>query len=85
MKKDHVEYLTRLGIKSQIVLKKESRELMHLGPGDLIKVLSTPEKIELKRVTKEQMLGDVKKIARMIGKKWPKGKTSVDLVQEERR
>ncbi len=80
-----IEYLTRLGSKSQLVLKKESRELMHLGPGSLVRVMTTQEKTELKPITKEQMLADVKKIARMIGKRWPKGKTSVDLVQEERR
>lgn len=27
----------------------------------------------------------VERIARMIGKKWPKGKTSVDIIREQRR
>lgn len=85
MTKERVEYWTRLGIKSQIVLKKEARELMRLQPGSLVRVLATPEKTELKPITKEQMIADVKKIARLAGKHWPKGKTSVDLVREQRR
>lgn len=42
----------------------------------------------MRKLTKEEKRKEIKKvekIARMIGKKWPKGKTSVDLVREERR
>ncbi|MBI2971398.1 MAG: AbrB/MazE/SpoVT family DNA-binding domain-containing protein [Candidatus Aenigmarchaeota archaeon] len=80
-----IEYMTRLGPKSQIVLKKESRELMHLKPGSLVIVRTVKDKTELEPVTKEQMIAEVKKIAKSIGKRWPKGKTSADLVREERR
>lgn len=41
-----------------------------------------------RKLTKEEVRKEIEKverIAKMIGKKWPKGKTSVDLVREERR
>ncbi len=85
MIKQKIEYLTRLGPKSQIVLKKESRELMRVKPGSLVMVRTVRNKTELAPVTRDQMLAEVKRIAKTIGKRWPKGKTAADLVREERR
>lgn len=40
-----------------------------------------------KKLTKEEIEKEIEKverIARMIGKKWPKGKTSVDIIRDQR-
>ena len=41
-----------------------------------------------RKLTKEEVRKEIEKverIAKMVGKKWPKDKTSVDLVREQRR
>ena len=39
---------------------------------------------KLTKAEKEKMIAEVERIAKMVGKKWPKGKTCVDLIREER-
>lgn len=85
MTKERVEYLTRLGPKSQIILKKDARKVLHIKPGSLVRVLATEDEGKFQPVSKEEMMAKVEKIAKLAGKRWPKGKTSVDLVREERR
>jgi len=85
MKKiDTLEVITRLGSKSQIVLRKDIREALGLKPGSIVKIKKLDNRAEIKPVTKEEMITEVERIAKMIGKKWPKGKTSVDLIRQER-
>jgi len=84
MKRENLEFVTRLGSKSQIVLRKDIREALGLRPGSLVKLRKSDQHLELRAVKKEEMIREVENIAKMIGKKWPKGKTSVDLIREER-
>jgi hypothetical protein len=42
-------------------------------------------KRKLTKEEKEREIEKVERMAKMIGKKWPKGKTSVDLIRESRR
>jgi len=84
MKKENLEFVTRLGPKSQIVLRKDIREALGLKPGSMVKLKKMDHKVELKAVNKKEMIAEVERIAKMIGKKWPSGKTSVDLIREER-
>lgn len=51
----------------------------------ILKEKIVKRKIVLEPFDWEEELRRVKKIAREIGKKWPKGLTSVDLIRKERR
>lgn len=85
MKTERIDYLTRLGTKGQIVLKKDVRKTLHIKPGSLIRVFTTGDEGKFRPVSKEDMIAEVERIAKIAGKRWPKGKTSVDLVREQRR
>jgi hypothetical protein len=39
---------------------------------------------KLSKKEREKMIAEVERIAEMVGKKMPKGKSSVDLIREER-
>lgn len=68
-----------------MMLKKNVRETLHIKPGSLVRVLATKSEGKFQPVSKEDMIAEVERIAKLAGKHWPKGKTSVDLVREERR
>ncbi len=80
-----LEFLTRLSPKSQIVLRKEFRVAMGIQPGGVLR-----ERLENKRIIIEPLdvkkeIEEIEKIAKMIGKKWPKGLSAVEAIREERR
>jgi AbrB family looped-hinge helix DNA binding protein len=85
MTKEKVELLTRIGPKGQIVLRKEIRGALGLKPGSLVKEKIVRGKILLEPFDWEEEMERVEKIAKAIGKKWPKGLTSVNVIREERR
>jgi len=84
MKNGRLEFLARLGPKGQVVLRKEMRTALGLEPGSLVKLRRVNNEVIVKPVKKEDMIAEVERIAKMVGKKMPKGKTSVDLIREER-
>jgi len=84
MKNERLEFMTRLGPKGQVVLRKEIRTALGLEPGSMVKLRRVDDEVIVKPVKKEEIIAEVERIAKMIGKKWPKGKTSVDLIREER-
>jgi len=84
MKKDDLEFVTRLGSKSQIVLRKEIRESLGLKPGSMVRLRKQGKIIEIKILKGDEIMADVEKIAKMVGKKIPKGLTSVDIIRKER-
>lgn len=84
MKNERLEVLTRLGPKGQVVLRKDMRVALGLEPGSLIRLRRINNEVIVKPVKKEDIIAEVERIAKMVGKKMPKGKTSVDLIREER-
>ena len=85
MTKEKVELLTRLGPKGQIILKKEVRRILGLKPGMLLRERVIKKRVVLEAFDWDEELRRVEKIAKRIGKKWPKGLTSIDVIREERR
>lgn len=75
---------TKVGPKGQIVLRKEIREAIGVKPGSVVRLMKTDHEVKIKPLNPEEIIADVDRIAKMIGKKWPKGKTSVDIIREER-
>ena len=84
MKNERLEVLTRLGPKGQVVLRKDMRVALGLEPGSMVSLRRVNNEVIVKPVKKEDIIAEVERIAKMIGKKMPKGKTSVDLIREER-
>ena len=84
MAEDTLEFVTRLGPKSQIVLRKDIREALGLKPGSMVRLRKMDHRVELKAVTKEEMIAEVERIAEMVSKKIPRGRTSVDIIREQR-
>jgi len=82
--KNGLEFLTRLGPKGQVVLRKEMRAALGLEPGSLVRMLMVKDEVKIRAVKKEEMIAEVERIARMVGKKIPKGRTSVDIIREQR-
>jgi bifunctional DNA-binding transcriptional regulator/antitoxin component of YhaV-PrlF toxin-antitoxin module len=88
MTKKEVELLTKVGPKGQIVLKKEARSMLKIKPGTIVKQIVTPTEVRIKPVTRldvEREMKRIEKLAKRLGRHWPKGLTSVDLIREERR
>jgi bifunctional DNA-binding transcriptional regulator/antitoxin component of YhaV-PrlF toxin-antitoxin module len=88
MTKKEVELLTKVGPKGQIVLKKEAQSMLKIKPGTIVKQIVTPTEVRIKPVTRldvEREMKRMEKLAKRLGKHWPKGLTSVDLIKEERR
>jgi AbrB family looped-hinge helix DNA binding protein len=84
MKNERLEFLTRLGPKGQVVLRKEIRTALGLEPGSMVKLRRIDNKVIVKPVKKEEIVAEVERIARMVSKKIPKGRTSVDIIREQR-
>lgn len=75
--------IVKVGKKGQITLKKEWREELGIEPGSLVEEIPTKEGILVK--PKKSVLKEWKKLSGQISEKWPKGKTAVDIIREERR
>ena len=88
MSKKEVELLTQVGPKGQIVIRKEARLALDIKPGSIVRQIITPTELRIKPVTRSDVAREIKrveKIAKRLGKHWPKGLSSVDLIREERR
>jgi AbrB family looped-hinge helix DNA binding protein len=84
MTKKEVELLTRIGPKGQIVLKKEIRKALGIREGTLLRTKLMDKKIIITPFDWDKEMKEVEKIAKEVGKKWPKGLTSVDVIKEQR-
>jgi len=84
MAEETFEFVTRLGTKSQIVLRKDIREALGLKPGSMVRLRKMDHRIELRAVKKEELIAEVDRIAEMVSKKIPHGRTSVDIIREQR-
>lgn len=82
---EQIELITKLGPKGQIVLRKEIRRVIGIKPGSLVEETIRGNEIIIRPVREEEIIGNVKAIAKKVGKTWPKGTTSVELIKEQRR
>lgn len=85
MTKKDVGLITKLGPKGQIVLRKEIRRVIGIKPGSLVEETIRGNEVIIRPVREEEIIGRVRAIAKKVGKTWPKGTTSVELVKEQRR
>jgi AbrB family looped-hinge helix DNA binding protein len=84
MKNERLEVLTRLGPKGQVVLRKDMRAALGLEPGSMVSMKRVDSKVIVTPVKKEEIIAEVERIAKMVSKKIPKGRTSVDIIREQR-
>jgi AbrB family looped-hinge helix DNA binding protein len=84
MKNERLEFLTRLGPKGQVVLRKDMRTALGLEPGSMVSMKRVDSKVIVTPVKKEEIIAEVERIAKMVSKKIPKGRTSVDIIREQR-
>ena len=75
----------RVGVKGQIVLKKELRDEIGLEEGMLVEQELTESGILIKPIRGNEILKEMEALAEKISKKWPKWLTAVEAVRKERR
>jgi bifunctional DNA-binding transcriptional regulator/antitoxin component of YhaV-PrlF toxin-antitoxin module len=83
-----LELLTKVGPKGQIVLRKEARVLLKIKGGSIVKQIVTPTEVKIKPLTQLDIKNEMRridKVAKKLGKHWPKKLSSVELIREERR
>lgn len=85
MTKREVELIARLGPKGQIVLRRELRKAVGIKPGSLVVETIKDKEIVIKPIREEKIIERVRKIAKEVGKSWPKNLNSVELIREQRR
>jgi len=85
MTKREVELIARLGPKGQIVLRRELRRAVGIKPGSLVVETIKDKEIVIKPIREEKIIERVRKIAKEVGKFWPKNLNSVELIREQRR
>ncbi len=79
-----LEFLTRVSPKSQLVLKKELRKAAGIVPGSIVMARLGNRQIIIEPFDIKKEMEKVEEIAKKIGKKWPKGLTSVEAIRQER-
>ena len=76
--------IVKLGLKGQIVIKKELREKFGIKPGTYVETIVGREGILIRPVRVKEELESVSKLREKITKLWPKGLDSVNAVREHR-
>jgi len=84
MAKEEVELLAKVGPKGQIVLRREIRRSLGIEPGSMVIQSIKDKEIRIRPVEKEEVFRRVDALAKKVGKYWPKGLTSVELMKRER-
>lgn len=79
-----LEFITKLSPKSQIVLRKEFRKAIGVKPGSMLKTRLENKHVVVEPFDVKKEIEKVEEIARMVSKKIPKGRTSVDIIREQR-
>lgn len=75
---------SRIGSKGQVVILKELREKHGLKEGELVEQISTDKGVLLVPISVDSLSRDLEDAAERIGKAWPKGKTAVAAIREDR-
>jgi len=81
----NIEFLTKLGPKGQIVLRKEIRKAMGIRPGGMLRTRLEDKHVVIESFDVKKEIEKIEEIAEKIGKKWPKGLSAVEAIREERR
>jgi bifunctional DNA-binding transcriptional regulator/antitoxin component of YhaV-PrlF toxin-antitoxin module len=84
MTKLNTERLVKLSQKSQIVVRKEVRKALGVKPGSILRTKLEGKRLVVEAFDAEKEMRKVEKIAHMIGRKWPKGLSSVEAIRRER-
>ncbi|OFX15151.1 hypothetical protein A3K71_02880 [archaeon RBG_16_50_20] len=75
---------SRVGPKGQVVILKELRDKYGIREGRLVEQVPTSRGLLLVPVPAEQLMKELDSVAKAIGSAWPKGKSAVEAVREER-
>lgn len=75
---------SKVGPKGQVVILKDFRERFGIREGKLVEQIPTSKGLLLVPVAAEQLLKDLDSAARDIGNAWPRGKSAVEAIREER-
>ena len=75
---------SRDGPKGQVVILKELRDKYGIREGRLVEQVPTSKGLLLVPIPPEQLMKELDSVAKAIGSAWPKGKSAVEAVREER-
>lgn len=78
------EDIVKLGIKGQIVIKKEFRDKLGLHPGMYVEAVLEKDSLRIRPIQAREELEKLRAIRASISKAWPKGVDSVSAVREQR-
>ena len=81
---EHLRHIIRVSPKGQIVLRKELRLETGIRPGGFIEAHKQGKRVVLEALELHKETENVEKIAEMVSKKIRKGRTSVDIIREQR-
>ena len=84
MKIDHLRHILRVSPKGQVVLRKELRHDTGIKLGGFVEARKVSEGVILKPLSLSGEREKVEKLAEMVGKKIRKGRTSVDIIRDQR-
>ena len=84
IKSEQLRHIIRVSPKGQIVLRKELRRETDIKPGGFIEAHRVGKKVVLESLSLSKERENVEKLAEMVSKKVPKGRTSVDIIREQR-
>lgn len=84
MTKKEVELLTRVGLKGQIVLRKEIRKALGIKKGSMVRTRLVDKKVIIEPFDWNKELEEINRIAKEVAKRWPKGVTAVQAIREDR-
>lgn len=84
MKNERLEFLTKLGPKSQIVLRKDIRLAIGARPGSIVRTRLENKHVIIEPFDVKEEIAKVEGIAKKVAKKWPKGLSAVEAIRRER-
>jgi bifunctional DNA-binding transcriptional regulator/antitoxin component of YhaV-PrlF toxin-antitoxin module len=67
-----------------VVILKELRDKYGIREGELLEQVPNSRGLLLVPVPAEQLMKELDSVAKDIGRAWPKGKSAVEVVREER-
>ena len=84
IRNEHLRHIIRVSPKWQIVLRKELRVDTGIKPGGFIEARKEGKRVVLESLELHKETESVEKIAELVSKKIRKGRTSVDIIRDQR-
>lgn len=84
IKDEYLRHIIRVSPKGQIVLRKDLRVDTGIKPGGFIEARKVGKRVVLESLDLNKERENVEQLAEMVGKKIRKGRTSVDIIREQR-